>query len=112
VAHPYLAEKWHKLGEHPMVGQTSLVGLMGSIQLTPNKATRAKFAAKPGTIGFRTREHCFRNNLIMRHVYDRMIISPPLVITTEEIDVLIDRATRSLDAAYAEVKAEGLFTEA
>jgi putrescine aminotransferase len=112
VAHPYLAEKWHKLGEHPMVGQTSLVGLMGSIQLTPNKATRAKFAAKPGTIGFRTREHCFRNNLIMRHVYDRMIISPPLVITTEEIDVLIDRATRSLDAAYAEVRAEGLFTEA
>ncbi|GHC16161.1 aspartate aminotransferase family protein [Gemmobacter nanjingensis] len=112
VAHPYLAEKWHKLGEHPMVGQTSLVGLMGSIQLTPNKATRAKFAAKPGTIGFRTREHCFRNNLIMRHVYDRMIISPPLVITTEEIDVLIDRATRSLDAAYAEVRAERLFTEA
>jgi putrescine aminotransferase len=101
VAHPYLAEKWHKLGEHPMVGQTSLVGLMGSIQLTPNKATRAKFAAKPGTIGFRTREHCFRNNLIMRHVYDRMII-----------DVLIDRATRSLDAAYAEVRAERLFTEA
>ncbi|PTX53304.1 putrescine aminotransferase [Gemmobacter caeni] len=112
VAHPYLAEKWHKLGDHPMVGQTSLVGLMGSLQLTPNKATRAKFAAKPGTIGFRTREHCFRNNLIMRHVYDRMIISPPLVITTEEIDVLIDRATRSLDAAYAEVRAEGLFTEA
>ncbi|RID93525.1 aspartate aminotransferase family protein [Gemmobacter lutimaris] len=112
VAHPYLAEKWHKLGDHPMVGQTSLVGLMGSLQLTPNKATRAKFAAKPGTIGFRTREHCFRNNLIMRHVYDRMIISPPLVITTEEIDVLIDRATKSLDAAYAEVKAEGLFTEA
>jgi len=112
VAHPYLAERWHALADHPMVGETSLVGLMGSLQLTPNKATRAKFAAKPGRIGYMTRERCFANNLIMRHVYERMIISPPLVITPEEIDVLIARATQSLDEAYKQVKAEGLWQEA
>ncbi|MDR0809358.1 MAG: aspartate aminotransferase family protein [Gemmobacter sp.] len=112
VAHPCLAEKWHALADHPMVGQTSLCGLMGSLQLTPNKERRAKFAAKPGTVGYRTRERCFANNLIMRHVYDRMIISPPLVITPEEIDALVARARKSLDEAYAEVKAEGLWKEA
>ena len=112
VAHPYLAEKWHALGEHPMVGQTSLVGLMGSLQLTPNKEKRSKFAAKPGTIGYMTRERCFKNNLIMRHVYERMIISPPLVITPEEIDVLVARATLSLDEAYKQVRDEGYWKEA
>ena len=108
VAHPYLAERWHALADHPMVGQTNLVGLMGSLVLTPNKATRARFAGKQGTIGFRVRERCFKNNLIMRHVYDRMIISPPLVITTDEIDMLIDRATKALDEAYVQLKADGL----
>ncbi|MBL8560944.1 MAG: aspartate aminotransferase family protein [Gemmobacter sp.] len=112
VAHPYLAEKWHALGAHPMVGQTSLVGLMGSLQLTPNKEKRSKFAAKPGTIGYMTRERCFKNNLIMRHVYERMIISPPLVITPEEIDVLIARATLSLDEAYKQARDEGYWKEA
>ncbi|GAB1479689.1 putrescine--pyruvate aminotransferase [Paracoccaceae bacterium] len=109
VAHPYLAERWAALTDHPMVGEAKLVGLMGSIALTPNKATRAKFASEAGTVGYKVRERCFANNLIMRHVGDRMIIAPPLVITPAEIDVLIERAKKSLDEGYAIVKAEGLF---
>jgi putrescine aminotransferase len=109
VAHPYLKAKWEALTDHPMVGEAKIVGLMGSIALTPNKATRAKFAAETGTVGYKTRERCFANNLIMRHVGDRMIIAPPLVIKPEEIDVLIERARKSLDEAYKIVKDEGLF---
>jgi putrescine aminotransferase len=45
----------------------------------------------------------------MRHVGDRMIISPPLVFTRDDVDLLISRARKSLDEAYAKVKAEGLF---
>ena len=109
VAHPYLAEKWHALADHPMVGETKLVGLMGSIALTPNKATRAKFASEAGTVGYKVRERCFANNIIMRHVGDRMIIAPPLVIKPAEIDILMERAKKSLDEAYKIVKDEGLF---
>ncbi|MCF8510548.1 MAG: aspartate aminotransferase family protein [Rhodobacteraceae bacterium] len=109
VAHPHLKAKWEALTDHPMVGEAKLVGLMGSIALTPNKATRAKFAADAGTVGYKTRERCFANDLIMRHVGDRMIIAPPLVITPDEIDVLITRARKSLDEAYKIVKDEGLF---
>jgi len=108
VAHPHLAERWHALADHPMVGEAKLVGLMGSIALTPDKASRAKFAGS-SNVGFRTRERCFANNLIMRAVGDRMIISPPLVITPDEIDILMDRATLSLDESYAGLKADGLF---
>jgi putrescine---pyruvate transaminase len=38
-----------------------------------------------------------------------MIISLPLVITPDEIDVLIARARKSLDESYMAVKADGLF---
>jgi len=108
VAHPYLAERWHALTDHPMVGEAKLVGLMGSIALTPDKGSRAKFA-HDANVGYRTRERCFANNLIMRAVGDRMIVSPPLVITTDEIDILMDRAKLSLDESYAGLKADGMF---
>jgi putrescine---pyruvate transaminase len=112
VAHPYLAERWHALAEHPLVGETKLVGLMGSLALTPDKATRARFAAEPGTAGYIVRERCFANNVVMRHVWDRMVIAPPLVITPAEIDLLIERATKALDEAYAELKSEGMLKAA
>lgn len=109
VAHPYLKERWDALTEHPMVGEAKLVGLMGSIALTPDKGRRAKFASDEGKVGYLCRERCFANDLIMRHVGDRMIIAPPLVITPEEIDILMERARKSLDECYAGLKRDGLF---
>ena len=106
---PYLKEKWEALADHPLVGEAKIVGMMGSIALTPNKETRAPFAAETGTVGYKCREHCFGNNLVMRHVGDRMIISPPLVMTRDEVDVLIERATKALDLTYEQIKAEGLY---
>jgi putrescine aminotransferase len=112
VAHPYLASRWAALAEHPLVGEAKLVGLMGSLALTPDKARRAKFAAEAGTVGLRCRERCFANDLVMRHVGDRMIISPPLVIRPEEIDMLIERTSRALDETLAEIRTDGLFEAA
>ncbi|MEO0667840.1 MAG: aspartate aminotransferase family protein [Pseudomonadota bacterium] len=112
VAIPALHEMWHGLGDHPLVGETTIVGMMGSLALTPHKDSRAKFAAEAGTAGFMTRERCFANNLVMRHVYDRMIISPPLVITPEEVAVLGQRARTALDEAYAQLKDHDLLKPA
>jgi putrescine aminotransferase len=108
VAGPYLAAKWAQLADHPLVGEARIEGLMASIALTPDKAARARFASDPGTVGYRCRERCFANNLVMRHVGDRMIIAPPLVITPAEIDILMERAVQSLDETLAELKAGGL----
>lgn len=105
---PYLKEKFESLAEHPLVGEAKIIGMMGSIALTPDKASRAAFEAEAGTVGFVCRERCFANNLIMRHVGDRMIISPSLVISHEEIDTLIERAWQSLDECHAKLKEDGL----
>jgi putrescine aminotransferase len=109
VTGPYLKSKWDSLGDHPLVGEAKIVGLMGSLALSPNKKARAPFKVKEGTVGVICRQLCFKNHLIMRAVGDRMIISPPLIISTDEIDLLIDRTLSSLDAAYAEVKNQGLW---
>ncbi|MDG2378283.1 MAG: aspartate aminotransferase family protein [Tateyamaria sp.] len=104
VAAPALKEMWHNLGDHPLVGETTIVGMLASLALTPNKESRAKFAMEAGTAGFTCRERCFANNLIMRHVYDRMVISPPLVITPEEIKEMGKRARSALDECYTILK--------
>ncbi len=106
---PYLKQKWETLADHPLVGEARVVGLMGTIALTPNKATRAGFAGDAGTIGLICREFCFANNLVMRHVGDRMIISPPLIISKSEIDTLVARATRALDLTLEKIKKDGLY---
>ncbi|WP_370254648.1 aspartate aminotransferase family protein [Nioella sp.] len=112
VAAPYLKAKWEAMVDHPLIGEAKIVGMMGSLAMTPDKASRAAFAAPAGTVGLIARERCFANNLVMRHVGDRMIISPPLVITPEEIDTLIARATKALDETYAIASDRGLLVPA
>ncbi len=106
---PNLKKKWTELTNHPLVGDANILGFMGSIALTPDKGSRAKFSSSEGTIGLICREHCFSNNLIMRHVGDRMVISPPLIISNDEIDILISRVNKSLDQTLSDIKNLGLY---
>lgn len=108
VTAPYLARAWGRLAAHPLVGSAETCGLMGVLALTPNKARRAAFAAEAGTVGLRCRERSFANDLVMRHVNDRMIIAPPLVIAEAEIDELVARAERTLDEVLDEIRRDGL----
>ncbi|MEO0774179.1 MAG: aspartate aminotransferase family protein [Pseudomonadota bacterium] len=101
---PYLKEKWATLADHPLVGEAVIEGLIGSIALTPHKESRAAFASEKGTVGLMCRENCFGNGLVMRHVGDRMVISPPLIITKDEVDTLIERAGVALDKTYDQLK--------
>ncbi|WP_434457462.1 aspartate aminotransferase family protein [Stutzerimonas urumqiensis] len=99
---PYLQARWRELADHPLVGEARGVGMLGALELVKNKKTRERFA-DPGA-AMTCREHCFRNGLVMRAVGESMIISPPLVISEAEIDELIDKVTRCLDATARDVK--------
>ena len=112
VAAPHLRTAWKGLEEHPLVGEARMVGLMGSIALTPDKPTRAAFASEPGTVGLICRERCFANNLILRHVSDRMVVAPPLIVQPEEIDDLIRRIHTALDECCTILEDQGLMCAA
>ncbi len=101
----YLAKAWGTLAEHPMVGEARTKGLLGALELASDKAARSRLAPLDGMgAGQRCRDLCVENGLVMRAVGDTMIISPPLVISHEEIDELVARARKALDGladAYA-----------
>ncbi|MCB1754416.1 MAG: aspartate aminotransferase family protein [Gammaproteobacteria bacterium] len=99
---PYLAERWKSLESHPLVGEARSIGLMGALELVKDKSRRQRFD-KPGTVGTICRDFCFDNGLVMRAVEDTMIISPPLIINTGQIDEMIDIARKCLDLTAAEL---------
>jgi putrescine aminotransferase len=103
---PYLQARWQELADHPLVGETRMVGLIGALELVKDKARRQTFA-DPGEVGVLCRDLCIANGLVMRAVRDTMIIAPPLVITREQIDELVDKARRALDQTHAELQRQG-----
>lgn len=112
VAAPALKAGLETLTDHPLVGGLNIKGMMASMPLTPHKESRSPFAAEKGTIGMMCRDRCFANNLIMRHVGDRMVVSPPLIMTEEDVAALVTRARLALDETYAEAKEQGLLKAA
>jgi len=107
VAAPYLQEKWRKLGEHPLVGEARMIGLVGALELVPAKPSRAERFEPVGEVGTIARDFSFANGLVMRAVRDALIISPPLVITPEEIDEMARMIEKTLDDTMAELKKQG-----
>jgi putrescine aminotransferase len=103
VAAPYLAERWASLADHPLVGETRALGLLAAIELVADKGTKARWQPA-GHAGELCRDLAVRNGLVMRHVNESMIIAPPLVITREQIDELVEKARRTLDGALAALR--------
>ncbi len=103
---PYLAKKYLEINDHPLVGLAETCGLVAGLVLVKNKVRRERFDPDHG-VGMICRGHCFNNGLIMRAVGDRMIISPPLIITHAQIDEMVALILRCLDLTFSEVKNNG-----
>ncbi|MEM5388386.1 aspartate aminotransferase family protein [Paraburkholderia phymatum] len=82
---------------HPIVGEVAGAGLVAGIQLAQNPKNRKRFE-NGGDVGTICRDFCFNGNLIMRATGDRMLLSPPLVITKSEIDEVVSKAKKAIDA--------------
>jgi putrescine aminotransferase len=94
---PYLQRTLREaLHDHPLVGEVRGVGLIGAIELVEDRATRKHFEPV-GRVGTICRDHCFANNVILRAVRDAIVFSPPLIISREEIDQLVERAKHCID---------------
>lgn len=100
---PYLQKKWHTLAEHPIVGETRMVGLMGALELVKSKSPIKRFEAEAG-VGTICRDFLVNNGLVMRAVGDTIVVAPPLVLTHAEADELIEKAWKCLDLTQAAVK--------
>lgn len=82
---PYFREQFAQLGNNDKVAEARSIGMLGALEL------------KDGYDGARCRDLCLQHGLVMRAVRNTMIICPPYIITPEQIDELITKATTALD---------------
>ncbi len=90
------ADMLASLEDHPLVGETRSRGLIGAFELVADKAARTYFP-ESREVGATCRNHSIRNGLVMRAVRDIMVLSPPLVISEDEIGEIGSRARQALD---------------
>lgn len=100
---PYLQRRLHEtFDDHPMVGQVRGLGLVAALELTANKKNRTAFDPV-GKAAQRAFLHGLENGVIVRAIRDVLAISPPLIITCEQIDELIERLGRAVDLTAKEL---------
>ncbi|MDX1515789.1 MAG: aspartate aminotransferase family protein [Woeseiaceae bacterium] len=97
---PYLQQRWHTLADHPLVGETRMVGLMGALELVECKDPLKPFDSKRG-VGNLCRDLLVDNGLVMRAVRDTIVCAPPFTLSHAEADELVEKAWRCLDLTQA-----------
>ena len=100
------SQKLAQLAEHPIVGEVDTAGLLGKIELVPEKGKSRKRFDAYGRVGTLARDHSFRNGVVLRAVRDTLIACPPLIISDSEIDWLVECTWKTLDQTMADVKGE------
>jgi 4-aminobutyrate--pyruvate transaminase len=86
----------HALAEHPLVGDTRGVGLIGAVELVADKQTKEPFAPTDG-VGAQAMQRCEANGLILRSLGDSLALCPPLIITEDQVDEVFTKLEKALD---------------
>jgi 4-aminobutyrate--pyruvate transaminase len=103
---PVFEKRMRRLGEHPLVGEARICGLVGGVELVADKKTRRSFDPKEG-VGGQMAKFAEDHGAILRAMGDTIGFCPPMIITEAELNELFDRTEKALDDAEAWVgKAE------
>ena len=97
----------HGFADHPLIGETMGLGLVGAVEIVADKDTKTPFdpaaAVGPWLVG-----RAQKRGLILRAMGDRVAFSPPPVISDSEVNDMFDRFADAL-AETADAAATGVF---
>ena len=100
VSGPFQARLGGLVDRVPYVGNVRGIGLMAGIEMVADKATKAPLP-KTSDLPARVAREAYRRGLMTRVSGSMMILSPPLVISPQELEFLCS----TLEAAFDAVKA-------
>jgi adenosylmethionine-8-amino-7-oxononanoate aminotransferase len=96
-----LADHLCELAEHPHVARTRQRGLIGALELTPDKATGLPYPTHERR-AWRVCRETLTRGVWLRPLADVMYVMPPLTISMEEIDVLMETLASAIEIVTAE----------
>ena len=97
---PLFQEALRKLTGHPAVAEMRGFGLIGALEL--KRPPRGPYAeAAPNTLGLAAHNLAREEGVIVRGIRDLVALSPPFVVTHDELDRMFAALTRALDRLWA-----------
>ncbi len=89
-----------RLAEMPNVGDVRGLGLMAAVEVVADKATRRAFTAQDA-VGPKLARAMRERGVITRVKGDSILLAPPLVITSEQIDTIVNVTADAIDSVMA-----------
>jgi adenosylmethionine-8-amino-7-oxononanoate aminotransferase len=104
---PYFEKRLARLEGLPLVGGVRGSHFMLCVESVANKQTKELLPEEVG-IGERISDHCEKRGLIVRPIGHLNVISPPLTLTRDEIDELVEILKASIEATADDLVREGI----
>lgn len=106
----HLQSGLRRFADHPLVGEVRGVGLLGALHLVKDKTTKEmidpSYMAAPKLF-----ESIQAQGVITRAIgMDAVAFSPPLIITGEQLDTVVEAVGKGLDETLDQLTAAGAFT--
>ena len=100
----HFSERVQALQNHPLVGHSRSVGLIGAIELVADKPSKNSFPPAE-KIAVQVMAAARQHNLILRALPgDSVGFCPPLIINDDQIDEMFDAVTDALNDVHQRVK--------
>jgi Adenosylmethionine-8-amino-7-oxononanoate aminotransferase len=108
---PHFQTRLQEIRKLPLVGDTRGVGLIGCVEgriVDPDNPEALEIDLE---IGARIDRHCQELGLIVRPLMNMCVFSPPLIITSEQIDEMFDILEQGIIEATDDLRREGFWKE-
>jgi adenosylmethionine-8-amino-7-oxononanoate aminotransferase len=97
----HLAKRLAPLRDHPHVADIRQTGMIAAVELVRDKATRAAYPSEERR-GLRVYLHGLEHGALLRPLGNVVYFMPPYVVTTDELDHLVDVAIAGIERAIAD----------
>jgi adenosylmethionine-8-amino-7-oxononanoate aminotransferase len=105
---PYFQAQLKTLEELPLVGEVRGVGLMGCVECVADRESKDPLQLDKD-VGKRIDAHCHELGLLVRPLINMCVMSPPLVITREQIDDMVGILREGISRTMEDLRKEGVW---
>jgi adenosylmethionine-8-amino-7-oxononanoate aminotransferase len=99
----YLGKKAERLRELPLVGDVRGLGLLWAVEFVQDRETKEPFPREL-RVGHAIMHDAWEKGLRIRAAGDRTLLAPPFVISTEQVDFMVDTLYSSIRAVADKMK--------
>ena len=94
----HLQRRMRELVDRPLVGEVRGIGMVAGVETVADKASKAPHGAV-GALGAAVAAAMQAEGVLVRAIGDTLAVCPPLIITEEGVDQIVDAFHRALPAA-------------